>query len=150
MDCCEGIIGVRDNNDDEVKLKIIFRKTTNDFAEAEAFDSKGRRFYAKKLDRDYEYYANKLEEWKHNDTRHDEVKYGFQYGVEYYGDDGENDELIIFLEGNNAWWDCTSGLVEEHCSLKSYDNDIAEAEKTIRRLKQKKEEIRKLFDGLFE
>lgn len=49
------IQNIKDNDEDDVYLKIVFKKRylhDYNFVEAEAFDSKGRYFYAKKLERE--------------------------------------------------------------------------------------------------
>lgn len=136
------IPNIKDNDGDDVYLKIVFKKRylhDRNFVEAEAFDSKGRYFYAEKLERDYEYYINKAEEWKLNDKN---ITY-----IDYEGD--------ITIELKHDDFDICDKIIENIYSpyhLKSINTRIAEEKEKfdilIYHLKKKKIQIEKLYSNL--
>lgn len=86
------IPNIKDNDGDDVYLKIIFEKTKNPkIIRANAFDSKGRYFYQSTLSKNFEYYVNQVKE--------EELKviycdYGGTKCIELQGDKwGEYDTL---------------------------------------------------------
>lgn len=103
------IVKIKDNVDDDVYLKIIFNKIKSKntyFCEAKAIDSKDRYFYAKKLTKDYEYYANKCKNMELNDV----------YYYDYY------DFLSIFLEkGSLAYSEFALDECNNNIGLKFLD-----------------------------
>jgi hypothetical protein len=97
----------------------------------EAFDSKGRYFYAKNLKRDFEYYVNKDEEW--------ELKVIY---CDY--------EEIICIEIHGDRWGEYDTLNEDKNSpyhLQSINEEIQEKEKKLCELKDKRLRIAKFYDG---
>ena len=134
------IPNIKDNDGDDVYLKIIFKKQHDcNFVEAEAFDSKGRYFYAEKLERDYEYYVNKAEEWELNDKN---ITY-----IDYEGD--------ITIELKHDDFGICDKIIENIYSpyhLKSINTRIAEEEEKFKifiyHLKKKKIHIEKFYSNL--
>lgn len=131
------IPNIKDENDDIVSIKIVFKKMIAEnqqkFVSAEAFDSKGRYFYAKRLEKDYDYYFHKAEEWEL-----DKITY-----IDFEG------SLSIYLEGG-GWGDYT-GLDEFKDSpfhLQSINNEIAEIKEKLKKLKKKKLQCETFYGNL--
>lgn len=134
------IPNVKDEEGDDVSLKIVFKKNTNPtIVSAEAFDSKGRYFYAKSLTRGFEYYVNTAEEWTL------EVRYNIYQDYTTY----RSIYTIIYLY--SSLFNVDNGLKEIKDSpyhLQSINNEIAEAEKKIKILKKKKLQCEKFYGNL--
>lgn len=126
------IPNVKDDEGDDVSLKIVFKKTKNPkIVSTEAFDSKGRYFYAKRLSKNFEYYVNQAEECKLKSIYCD---YGGTNFIELQGDKyGEYDTLN---EDKDSPY-----------HLQSINNEIAEAEEKIKILKKKKLQCKKFYYG---
>ncbi len=127
------IPNVKDEEGDDIILKIIFEKNMyQDNLSAEAFDSKGRYFYAKSLERDFEYYINKAKEQTLKVIYCD---YGGTKCIELQGDKyGEYDTLN---EDKDSPY-----------HLQSINNEITEAEKKLNILKKKKLQCEKFYINL--
>ena len=120
---------IKDNDGDNICLKIIFKKITSEYllqhsyiTRAEAFDSKGRYFCAERLNKEFEYYVDKAKKCNFNDAIY----------IDFEG------SLTIYLEGN-GYNDCY-GLDENKESsyhLQSIDTKIINAEKELEILKKK-------------
>ncbi len=127
------IPNVKDEEGDEVRLKIVFKKNTNPtIISAEAFDSKGRYFYAKSLTNGFEYYVNTAEEWTL------EVRYCDYGGI-----------ICIELQGDK--WGEYDTLNEDKDSpyhLQSINDEIAEAEENLKILKKKRIQCEKFYGNL--
>lgn len=127
------IPNVKDEEDNEVCIKIVFKKTSNPaIVRAEAFDSKGRYFYDSKLSENFEYYVNQAKEltlkviyWSFEDTK------------------------CIELEGNK--WGNQDTLYEDNDSpyhLQSINNEIAKTEEKLKDLKKDKLQCEKFYNNL--
>lgn len=128
------IPNVKDEEGDDVSLKIVFKKKLYQVPglSAEAFDSKGRYFYAKSLERDFEYYVNQAEEWT---LKVIYCNYGGIICIELQGDKyGEYDTLN---EDKDTPY-----------HLQSINNEIAEAEEKLNILKKKKLQCEKFYGNL--
>lgn len=135
------ISNVKDDEGDEIYLKIVFKKIPSGFAledsniilytvESEAFDSKGRYFYAEKLNKDFEYYVNKAK------------KLGLD--IRYIDFEGTS---TIYLEGGGG--NDFFGLDEKKYSpyhLKSINDEIIIKEKELQKLKDKRFEITRFYN----
>lgn len=124
------IPNVKDEEGDDVILKFVFKKNIyQDNLSADAFDSKGRYFYAKSLERDFEYYVNKAKE------KQLKVIY-CDYGV-------------IELQGDKyGEYDTLNEDKDSPYHLQSINNEIAEAEEKLKILKKKKLQCEKFYDIL--
>ena len=124
------IPNVKDEEGDDVSLKIVFKKTKNPkITRAEAFDSKGRYFCESTLSKDFEYYVNKAEEWTL------EVIY-CDYGV-------------IELQGDKyGEYDTLNEDKDSPYHLQSINDDIAEAEENLKILKKKRIQCEKFYGNL--
>ena len=127
------IPNVKDEEEDDVSLKIVFKKTKNPkITRAEAFDSKGRYFCESTLSKDFEYYVNKAEEWTLEVIYCD---YGGTKCIELQGDKyGEYDTLN---EDKDSLY-----------HLQSINNEIAEAEEKLKILKKKRIQCEKFYGNL--
>jgi hypothetical protein len=127
------IPNVKDEEGDDVSLKIVFEKTTNPkIIRAKAFDSKGRYFYESTLSKNFEYYVNQSEEGKLKVIYRD---YGETKCIELQGDKwGEYDTLN---EDKDSLY-----------HLQSINNEIAEAKKNLKILKKKKIQCQKFYSNL--
>lgn len=126
------IPNVKDEKGEDVLLKIVFKKTLYEYVSAEAFDSKGRYFYAKSLERGLEGYIN------HAEKGTLEVIY-----CDYEG--------IICIEIQGGRWGQYETLQEDKYSLyhlQSINNEIAEAEEKLKILKKKKLQIEKYYTNM--
>jgi len=124
------IPNVKDEEGDDVSLKIIFKENANPIIiSAEAFDSKGRYFYAKSLARDFEYYVNQVKE--------EQLKVIYcDYGV-------------IELQGDKyGEYDTLNEDKDSPYHLQSINNEIAEAEEKLKILKKKKLQCEKFYGDL--
>jgi hypothetical protein len=124
------IPNVKDEEGDDVSLKIIFEKNLyQDNVSAKAFDSKGRYFYENTLSKDFEYYVNKAKE------KQLKVIY-CDYGV-------------IELQGDKyGEYDTLNEDKDSPYHLKSINNEIAEAEEKLNILKKKKLQCEKFYNIL--
>ena len=129
------IPNVKDEKEDDVILKIIFKKNLYQVSglSAEAFDSKGRYFYVNNLlAKNFEYYVNQAEEWTLKVIYCD---YGGSKCIELQGDKwGEYDTLN-----------------EDKYSpyhLQSINSEITEAEEKLKILKKKKLQCEKFYGNL--
>lgn len=127
------IPNVKDEEGNDVSLKIVFKKTKNPkITRAEAFDSKGRYFCESTLSKDFEYYVNKAEEWTLEVIYCD---YGGTKCIELHGDKyGEYDTLN---EDKDSLY-----------HLQSINNEIAEAKEKIQILKNKRIQCKKFYGNL--
>jgi len=127
------IPNVKDEEEDDVSLKIVFKKTKNPkITRAEAFDSKGRYFCESTLSKDFEYYVNKAEEWTLEVIYCD---YGGTKCIELQGDKyGEYDTLN---EDKDSPY-----------HLQSINDEIAEAEENLKILKKKRIQCEKFYGNL--
>ena len=127
------IPNVKDEEGDDIILKIIFKKTNNPkIIRAEAFDSKGRYFCESTLSKDFEYYINKAEE---QTLKVIYCNYGGIICIELQGDKyGEYDTLN---EDKDTPY-----------HLQSINNEIAEAEEKLKILKKKKLQCEKFYGNL--
>jgi hypothetical protein len=135
------ISNVKDEEGDDALLKIVFKKNLyqEPGVSAEAFDSKGRYFYAKSLERDLEGYIN------HAEKGTLEVIY-----CDYEG--------TICIEIQGGRWGQYETLQEDKYSpyhlqsinnhLQSINNEIAEAEEKLKILIKKKLQIEKFYGNL--
>jgi len=134
------IPNVKDEEGDDVILKIVFKKNTNPIiVSAEAFDSKGRYFYAKRLARDFEYYVNKAEEWT------------LEVSYEIYNDCTTLEEPFTIIYLCSSLFNVDNGLNEDKDSpyhLQSINNKISEAEEKLKKLKKKKLQCEKFYGNL--
>lgn len=124
---------VKDEEGDDVSLKIVFEKTKNPkIVRASAFDSKGRYFYESILAEKFEYYVNQKEEG----------------GLKVIYCDYEG---IICIELHGDKWGKYDTLNEDKDSpyhLQSINNEIAEAEEKIQFLKEKRKQCSKFYSNL--
>lgn len=126
------IPNIKDEEGDDVILKMVFNKNIyQDNVSAEAFDSKGRYFYAKKLEKELEYYINQAEE------ENLELTY-----CEYEG--------IVCIELQLDKWSECDTLNEDknhpyHLHLQSINDEISEATEKIKKLKKKKLQAEKFY-----
>lgn len=126
------IPNIKDEEGDDVILKMVFNKNIyQDNVSAEAFDSKGRYFYAKELEKELEYYINQAEEGN--------LKLTY---CEYEG--------IVCIELQLDKWSEYDTLNEDKYSpyhLQSINDEIAEAEEKINFLKKKKLQCEKVYEN---
>ena len=129
------IPNVKDEEGDDVSLKIVFKKNLYQVPglSAEAFDSKCRYFYVNNLlEENFEYYVNQTEEG----------------GLKVIYCDYEG---IICIELHSDKWGNYDTLNEDKDSpyhLQSINNEIAEAEKKIQILKNKRIQCEKFYGNL--
>lgn len=127
------IPNVKDEEGDDVYLKIVFEKTTNPkIIRAKAFDSKGRYFYQSTLSKNFEYYVNQSEE--------EELKVIY---CDYGG------TKCIELQGDK--WGEYDTLNEDKDSpyhLQSINEEIQEKEENLKILKKKKIQCEKFYINL--
>lgn len=142
------ISNVKDDDGDNVNIKIIFKKKDWEFewaqnakqkrmfpiiVSAEAFDSKGRYFYVEKLQKEFEHYVHISEKCKLNDIRYDNFE----------------GQISIYLEGGG--WNDNYGLEEQKNSpyhLREINKKIVEVENQLEKLKEKKIQIEKFYQNL--
>lgn len=129
------IHNVKDLDGDIVTLKIIFigHPLACRFS-AEAFDSKGRYFYAERIEKDLEYYLDKLKKSELN--------------VVY--DDFRSDVMTIYLDGGE-YGDCNHRLLEQKDDDKHLINlnrEITETKNKLEKLREMKETIEELYRGV--
>ena len=127
------IPNVKDEEGDDIILKIIFKKTNNPkIIRAEAFDSKGRYFCESTLSKDFEYYVNKAEECTLK------VIYGDFEGTKW-----------IELQGDKyGEYDTLNEDKDSLYHLQSINNEIAEAEEKIQILKNKRKQCSKFYGDI--
>jgi len=124
------IPNVKDNEGDDLHLKIVFEKTKNPkIVRANAFDSKGRYFYISTLSKDFEYYVNKAEE-KTLEIIYDEFE----------------GSIWIDLKGDKyGEYDMLNEDKDSPYHLQSINNQIAEAEEKIQLLQEKRIQCQKFY-----
>lgn len=127
------IPNVKDEEGDDIILKIVFEKNTYQAnLSAAAFDSKGRYFYQSTLSKNFEYYVNQAEE---KELKVIYCDYGGTKCIELQGDKwGEYDTLNEDKDSSYH--------------LQSINNEIAEAEENLKILKKKKIQCEKFYINL--
>ncbi len=128
------IPNVKDEEGEDALLKIVFKKNLyqEPGVSAEAFDSKGRYFYAKSLERDLEGYIN------HADEGTLEVIY-----CDYEG------TICIELHGDKyGEYDTLQEDKYSPYHLQSINNEITEAEEKLKILIKKKLQCEKFYGNL--
>lgn len=129
------IPNVKDEEGDDVSLKIVFKKKLYQVPclSAEAFDSKGRYFYVNYLsEENFEYYVNQTEEG----------------GLKLIYCDYEG---TIWIELQSDKWgnyDTLNEYKDSPYHLQSINNKIAEAEEKLNILKKKKLQCEKFYGNL--
>jgi len=125
------IHNVKDLDGDIVTLKFIFISSFTSSLSAQAFDSKGRYFYAERFEKDLQYYLDKLKKSELN--------------IVY--DDFRSDVITIYLDGGE-YGDCNYGLVEQEYDDKHLINlnrEITETKNKLEKLQEMKECIEELY-----